>query len=287
MPQSMTAFARSSDQNDQGIATWEIRIVNHRYFDCSIKLPEAFRKLEANIRSRLQKTLERGRIECFLRFKSFSKGGADFVLNEDLIKKLVTAVREIKGYLPMSTIDPMKILTWPQVMQAAEEDLGESQEMILNIFEKSLVELIETREREGKALAKLISDRIKGILEIVAKVKTKMPQVLSEQREKIIKRLEEVAENLDQSRLEQEMVYFSQKVDVSEEVDRLETHAEEVIRLLNEEGSIGKKLDFLMQELNREANTLASKSADIEITQAALELKVLIEQMREQVQNIV
>ena len=208
-------------------------------------------------------------------------------LNTALVKKIIDAVQEIKSYLPMSTIDPMKILSWPQVLQVVEEDSKIAQEMVLALFEKTLAELIATRVREGVVLSKLIKDRLQEMSAIIFRVKSKMPQVLADQRLRIVKRLEEVLANIDQTRLEQELVYFAQKVDVSEEIDRLEAHITEVIRVIAEGGSAGKRLDFLMQELNREANTLASKSVDIEVTQLAVELKVLIEQMREQVQNIV
>jgi len=283
----MTAFARCSDQDTWGMATWEIRIVNHRYLDCALKMPDAFRSLEANIRLQLQQQLHRGRVECMLRFNHGDQGGLNLSLNTVLVKKLLEVVSEVKSYLPMSTVDPMKILSWPHVLQAAEEDLTAAQEVILQLFEKTLVELIATREREGMVLSRLIKDRLQEMLIIISRVKNKIPQVLVDQRLRVIKRLEEALVSLDKSRLEQEMVYFVQKVDITEEIDRLEAHIQEVVRVLDSGGAAGKRLDFLMQELNREANTLASKSVDIEITQSAVELKVLIEQMREQVQNIV
>jgi len=187
----------------------------------------------------------------------------------------------------MSSIDPMKILSWPHVLQTVEEDLIQAEENILQIFDKAVVELVATRQREGVAIAEVMKEKLMAMLEIVAKVKIKIPQMLDAFRQKIVKRLEEVTASLDQSRLEQEMVYIAQKVDVTEEIDRLELHIKEVNRILDEGGVVGKRLDFLMQELNRETNTLSSKSMDIETTQAVVDLKVLIEQLREQVQNIV
>lgn len=283
----MTTFARCSDQDTWGMATWEIRIVNHRYFDCSLKIPDAFRSLDANIRLQLQQQLHRGRVDCMLKFDHGDQGGLNLSLNTALVKKLLEVVSEVRSYLPMATVDPMKILSWPHVLQTTEEDLTIAQEVILRLFEKTLVELIATREREGMVLSKLIKDRLQEMLTIISKIKNKIPQVLADQRLRVVKRLEEALASLDQSRLEQEMVYFVQKVDITEEIDRLGAHIQEVTRVLDNGGPAGKRLDFLMQELNREANTLASKSVDIEITQAAVELKVLIEQMREQVQNIV
>lgn len=288
MIQSMTAFARLSDQHPWGMITWEIRVVNHRYLDCSLKIPEAFRSHETTVRLQLQQQLHRGRVECALRFNRESQGEQHLVLNTALIKKLSVALDEVKTYLPTTAvIDPIKILSWPQVLQNPDEDLSVAQTAVLQLFEKTLEELVATRRREGAVLAKLTQEKLQEMLVLITKVKSKIPQVLLEQRSKILKRLEEIMANLDQARFEQEMVYFAQKIDVTEEIERLEAHTKEVLRILDSGGFAGKRLDFLMQELNREANTLGSKSVAIETTQTAIELKVLIEQMREQVQNIV
>lgn len=287
MIQSMTAFTRISDQGDWGSATLEIKAVNHRYFDCVFKVPEAFRQLESDIKLRMQKKLGRGRVECSLKFNRDGQSGSNFVVNQELVKKIMDAVGEVKSFLPISQIDPMKILSWPQVLQTAEEDFTPAQEKIMQMFESALSDLIATREREGAALAEIMKGKLQEMLSIVGKVKEKMPQIMDNHRQKIVKKLEEVTSSLDQTRLEQEMVYAAQKIDIAEEIERLETHIKEVIRILGEGGTAGKRLDFLMQELNREANTLSSKSIDIETTQYAVDLKVFIEQMREQVQNIV
>lgn len=288
MIQSMTTFARFSDQGAWGMATWEIRAVNHRYFDCAIKMPEVLRQLETNIRLRLQQQLHRGRIECMLKFQPGEQSGLNLMLNTSLVKKLANAIGEVKSYVPtIPAVDPMKILAWPQVLQIVEEDVEAVQKIILQLFEKTLADLIAAREREGVMLAKIMQDKLREVLVIASKVKNKIPLVLANQRTKIMQRLEEIKSELDQARLEQEMVYIAQRMDVAEELDRLEMHSKEVGRILVVGGNVGKRLDFLMQELNREANTLASKSVDVEVTQAAVELKVLIEQMREQVQNIV
>lgn len=288
MIQSMTTFARFSDQGAFGMATWEIRVVNHRYFDCSIKMPEILRSLETNIRLRLQQQLHRGRVECALRFQPGEQSGLSLMLNTSLVKKLAEAIGEIKNYMPTTpTVDPIKILTWPQVLQVVEEDIEAVHKVILQLFEKTLADLVVAREREGMALAEIMQNKLREVLAIASKVKIKIPLVLANQRAKIMQRLDEIKGGLDQARLEQEMVYIAQRMDVAEELDRLETHSKEIERILISGGNVGKRLDFLMQELNREANTLASKSVDVEITQAAVELKVLIEQMREQVQNIV
>ncbi|EKE01013.1 MAG: hypothetical protein ACD_21C00242G0001 [uncultured bacterium] len=288
MIHSMTTFARFSDQGDWGMATWEIRAVNHRYFDCTIKMPEILRSLETNIRLQLQQQLHRGRIECMLRFQPGEQSGLNLMLNTSLVKKLADAIGEVKTFLPTAPeVDPMKILSWPQVLQTVEADAESVHKIILQLFEKTLVDLIAAREREGAALAEIIKNKLQEVLIIAGKVKNKIPQVLADQRAKIVARLEEIKSGLDQARLEQEMVYLAQRIDVAEELDRLETHCKEIKRILTTGGNVGKRLDFLMQELNREANTLSSKSVDVEVTQAAVVLKVLIEQMREQVQNIV
>lgn len=288
MIQSMTTFARFTDQGDWGMATWEIRAVNHRYFDCTIKMPEILRELETNIRLQLQQQLHRGRVECFLRFQPSERSNLNLVLNNDLVKKLSETINEIKKQMPnAASVDPIKILAWPQVLQVVEENIEGVQEKVLQLFGKTLKDLVATREREGSALAAIIKNKIQEVLIIVEKIKDKVPKILANQRAKIMKRLEEIKSELDQSRFEQEMVYFAERFDITEELDRITTHCKEIERILNTSGSVGKRLDFLMQELNREANTLTAKSSDIEVTQGAVELKVLIEQIREQVQNIV
>lgn len=285
---SMTTFARFSDQGAWGMATWEIRAVNHRYFDCTIKMPEVLRSFEANIRLRLQQQLHRGRVECLLKFQPGEQSGLNLILNGSLVKKIVGAIEEVKQYVPINpTIDPMKILAWPQVLQVVEEDIAMVQKVILQLFDRTLQDLVATRKREGAVLAEIMQDKLREILTIANQIKIRIPGVLASQRAKIVARLEEIKAGLDQARLEQEMVYMAQKIDIAEELDRLVTHGHELDRVLITGGNVGKRLDFLMQELNREANTLASKSVDAAITQAVIELKVLIEQMREQVQNIV
>jgi uncharacterized protein (TIGR00255 family) len=284
---SMTSFARSTDQTAWGIVSWEMRVVNYRYFDCALKMPDSFKFLESKIRVALQQQLQRGRVECVLKFNRELQGATNLVLDLNLVKKLIDVIREVKSYLPMANVDPMKILSWPQVLQKVEEDPTPIQELVLNLFNKTLVELIATREREGEALAEVIKNKIQAVATIISHIKAKIPNILKEYRAKIVKKLEEVSSSFDQSRLEQELVYFTQRIDITEELERLEAHGQEVARVLNNGGVVGKRLDFLMQELNREANTLAAKTTDIVVTQAAVELKILIEQMREQIQNLV
>ncbi len=287
MIQSMTAFARTTGQNDSITATWEIRIVNHRYFDCSFKLPEKLRHLELPLRQKLQHALQRGKVECLLKISTLPDTSQNFVLNEQLIEKLMVAVNNIKNYTPTTNLNPLQILSWPQVLQTTELDLESSQPLLDTLFSQLLEETTVTRGREGNLLAQLIKDRLEQILAMVTNLKNLVSQITAKQRAKLEKHLGEIAINFDQSRLEQEMVYFIQKIDVTEELDRLAVHTQEALRILNQGGVMGKKLDFLMQELHREANTLAAKSNDLEVTQITVDLKVLIEQMREQIQNIV
>lgn len=285
---SMTAYAILSEQGDFGMATWEIRSINHRYLDCSIKTPEIFRQLESEVRLLVQQELHRGRVECSLRFQPGEQSGLDWSLNTSLVKKLLAAADTVKSYMAdVQAIDPVKILSWPQVLQTVEGDLQPVQATVLELFKKTLAELNAARAREGEALKKFITDKLHEVLVITAKVKQQSPRIVSDYRAKIKERLAEVKAELDQSRFEQEMVLFAQKVDVNEELERLETHAKEMLRVLHKGGNTGKRLDFLLQEVNRESNTLASKSVDAEITGHAVDLKVLIEQMREQVQNLV
>lgn len=288
MTHSMTAFARVSDQGDWGMATWEIRSVNHRYFECSFRLPEIMRNLEITLRPLMQQQLNRGKIECNLRFIPGEQSGLDLTLNLALVKKLTQAVTAVKECLPTAAaIDPLKILAWPQVLQTTEENVSVVTQKIQDLFKRALDEIIAARSREGAALQQIILTKLQQLPPIIEQVKQQLPQILANQRQKLLERLQEIRSEVDPQRLEQEMVILAQRMDVAEELERLATHAREIQRVLTSNGNIGKRLDFLMQELNREANTLASKSIAISTTNSAVSLKVLIEEMREQIQNIV
>ena len=284
---SMTAYSRVSAQSNWGMVTWEIRTVNHRYFDCIIKIPDFLRPLESKIRQKLQQDLQRGRVECALNFQP-GEQGVNLKLNVELLKKLTTAITEAEKYLPLPlTVDPMQVLAWPQILEVVEVDQESIQEPIWQLFTKTLAELLTVRGREGLVLKEVIERNLQRVLAIVDSITSKVTQVFTRQREKIVQRLAEIKKDLDQSRLEQEMVYLAQRLDITEELARLAAHSKEAQRVLAMGGCVGKRLDFLCQELHREANTLAAKSLDVTITQAVVELKVLIEQMREQMQNIV
>lgn len=283
---SMTAFARSSSECTHGRFTWEIRSVNHRYLEPHFRLPDAFRDLEPHLRERLKKQLGRGKVECALRFQPL-QGDARLTVNTDLVEQLNHAADLVHSVIgPGNALDALQILQWPGVLNSEEVDGKALQKAALDAFDNSLATLKETRAREGADLADMISSRLNKMSDIVAIVAEQMPAALAAQRQQLQSKLDELSGQLDNDRLEQEMVMLAQKADVAEELDRLHTHINEVKRILSSNEPIGRRLDFMMQELNREANTLSSKSLTAAITQHAVDLKVLIEQMREQVQNI-
>lgn len=283
---SMTAFARTDLQTDTGSFTWEIRSVNSRYLELHFRLPETLRAVESQVREVLRKSLNRGKVECSLKFtpQVLSQG---MNVNETLVSQLNAAADHVHSIIgPGNALDALEILKWPGVLMQPALDSQAIEQDAMQAFEVTLTQLIEMREREGAALAQFISQRIDGIAEQVAKVKALLPQILQAQREALLNKLADLKQQVDPDRFEQEMVIVLQKADVDEELDRLDAHLDEVARILKHKGAVGRRLDFMMQELNREANTLSSKSISHLTTQIAVELKVLIEQMREQVQNI-
>ena len=287
MVYSMTAFSRQQVESEWGSLIWEIRSVNHRYLEPSVRLPENFRSLENLVRKKLREELSRGKVECQLRFQMLETKQVDWQLNYDLISRLTKANSEINeqtgGDYLLSSLD---ILKWPGVIsdKSLNEDIFKKE--ALELFGKTLNDLIETRKREGEALKGMLCKRIESIQSIVNSIRSKMPSIITKQKENLLLRLEELKAEFEPTRLEQEIAILAQKADVDEELDRLDSHLQEVKRVIDSSGQIGRRLDFLMQELNREANTLSSKSIVIYTTQGAIELKVLIEQMREQIQNI-
>lgn len=287
MIQSMTAFARAQGQGHWGSAVCELRSINHRYLELLVRLPENLHELEAPIRERLRQYVKRGKVECHLRYQPGDVAGTELTINNQLAKKLVNANESIAKLLKNpSSIDTMKILQWPGVLQIAELDLEKIQDEVLKLLEKGLEDLVATRAREGEELKQLFLQRLENMKTELAKVRQRMPEILNNQRERLTKRFSDAKLEMDNARLEQEIVLFSQKADVTEELDRLDAHISEVRHVLKQGGVVGRRLDFLMQELNREANTLGAKSVDVDTTRASVELKVLIEQVREQVQNV-
>lgn len=286
MVHSMTAFARSEQAGPHGTLSWEIRSVNHRYLEPHLRLPEAFRDLEGPVRDALRKGLSRGKVECTLRFAE-EKAGSRLQVDTERARQLIEAAQSVAELIDQSApISPLDVLAWPGVLGAESADPQALNQSALKLFHMTLEQLRQGRQREGEELARLIDERLEGILEQVATLREQVPQMLAAQRQKILDRCSEMQLEIDPQRLEQEMVLLAQKSDVAEELDRLSTHVGEVKRVLGAGGAAGRRLDFLMQELNREANTLGSKAFDPRSTQAAINLKVLIEQMREQVQNI-
>ncbi|RYY73828.1 MAG: YicC family protein [Gammaproteobacteria bacterium] len=288
MPRSMTGFARREAKLSWGTAVWEIRSVNHRYLEPSFRLPEDFREIEPHLRDAMRKSLQRGKVEASLSIQWEHEAEAELGINLSRVSQLAKAATQINDLLGKAAapLSALEILKWPGVMQKQELDREAMQSAVLKVFDEALLGLIEHRSREGAELEQLILQRLDAVSAQVVKVRARMPEILAAQREKLQTKLAALQIDLDPERLEQEIVLLAQKADVDEELDRLDTHVIEVKRSLKQTDSLGRRLDFLMQELNREANTLSSKSIVSDTTQAAVELKVLIEQMREQVQNI-
>ncbi len=286
MTHSMTAFTRQEAQYPWGSLSWEIRSVNQRFLEPHFRLPETLKALETAIRELQRKQLNRGKVESVLRFQP-AQANEQFSINEKLIKQLAGAAETISGHLQNpAQVNPLELMQWPGVLQNEEIDPEEIKKAALDLYKQGLKDLIKARAREGEELANLIVQRLDGIDAIVKQVRDVLPSILERQRQQIIDKLDSIKEELDPARVEQEIVILANKTDVAEELDRLDTHVNEVRRILKKKDPVGRRLDFLMQELNREANTLASKSIVTETTQCAVELKVLIEQMREQIQNI-
>ena len=287
MTLSMTAFSRQQQEQEWGSLTWEIRSVNHRYLETSVRLPESLRALENGVREAVRKRLTRGKVECALRFQPEAKVSSDLHLNTKLIQQLVQANNEIEKITGTSiSLNNMEVLRWPGVIEEQDFDKTSIEKQALSLFSAALDDLVATREREGAELQGFIKQRIDSVREIVISIRNKMPEILAKQKQNILDRLADLQAELEPTRLEQEVSLLTQKADVEEELDRLDSHLNEVERVLGTKGQKGRRLDFLMQELNREANTLSSKAIVVETTLNAVELKVLIEQMREQIQNV-
>ena len=294
MTASMTAFSRQQLEQDWGSLTWEIRSVNHRYLETSIRLPDTLRGLENATREAVRKRLSRGKVECQLRYQATESAESDLQIDRDLVRKLIDANRQIEQMIGTSTsvsasvnkVNSSDLLHWPGVIQEQVIDTGTLEKESLDLFNKALDDLVANREREGEALVGFLLQRVESIREIVVTIRDGMPAILAAQRKSLLGRVQELKVELEPARLEQEVVLHAQKADVDEELDRLDSHVKEVERVIKTSGQKGRRLDFLMQELNREANTLSSKSIVVNTTMSAVELKVLIEQMREQIQNI-
>lgn len=285
MISSMTAFSRIEKSGAWGSAAWELRSVNHRFLEMSVRLPEELRALEPAVRERIAARIGRGKLDCSLRRDAGA--GVQRVPRVDL--ELAAAVVAAAGSLPLrdpAPINPLELLRWPGVLDAPPADAGAHGAALLELLDEALAGLVETRRREGAKIRQLIEERCAAARTLVTALRPQVPALVAALRERLRQRARELAVELDPDRLEQEILLLSQRLDVDEELDRMNTHIEEVSRVLQQREPVGRRLDFLMQELNREANTLGSKAGSMELTGAAVELKVLIEQMREQVQNV-
>lgn len=286
MPQSMTAFARVTLQQEWGTVTWEIRSVNQRYLEPNFRIPETLRELEMPLREHLRKQLSRGKLDCNLQI-NLNRETAGVSVNTEKAQQYLEAALEVAALMANpSNLSPMDIIDRPGVIEEREIDAELLKSSSLDVFKQTVEQLKENRGVEGNKLADMILQRVAGIREQTAKVRKILPEILSAQKQRLKDKIAELALTLDEDRLEQEIVIIAQKADVDEELDRLEAHLGEIEQVLKRKEPIGRRLDFLMQELNREANTLSSKSIALDTTQSAVELKVLIEQMREQIQNI-
>lgn len=283
---SMTAFARLEVKKNWGNAVWEMRSVNQRYWENFFRLPEQFRGLENALREKLRQHLTRGKIECCLRIEAQKQTNGELNLNKQLASQVIQSLQWLKTQAGEGEINLTEVLRYPGVVEAQEQDLDAISQDLLTAFDELLQDFIAMRAREGEKLQAIIQQRLEAIAVEANKVRSQMPMVLQWQRERLLQRFEEAQLSFDPQRLEQEMILLAQRVDVAEELDRLQMHVKETMNILQKGGAVGRKLDFMMQELNRESNTLASKSINADITASAVELKVLIEQMREQIQNL-
>jgi len=287
MLHSMTGFARESAETAIGTLTWEIRAVNHRYLDVQFKLPEDLRPKEQVFRQQASSSLGRGKVECALYFRRAFEQGNEMQIDTDLVELIRHRISDLTAKLSnVAAVNPIDILRWPGVVQQTELDVEPLFKEAGALLDKSLAAIDEMRSSEGARIADMLESRCAEIEAIAKTVRARMPEVLDAVRAKQKERIANLDVTADPARLEVELALLATKIDVDEELDRLESHLVEIRDALKDKKPVGRRLDFLMQELNREANTLGSKSADTETTKAAVDLKVLIEQMREQIQNV-
>ncbi|NOQ78867.1 MAG: YicC family protein [Gammaproteobacteria bacterium] len=287
MVKSMTAYARREEKSPFGAMTIELRSVNHRFLEMNIKMPEELRALEIKLRERIKEKLKRGKLDLVMRLHLQQTDNQSIAFNHDLAEQIAKTLHDIDKLIynaaPVNAVD---ILNWPGVMDRQDIELDEIKESLFLLLDKTLEELLDGKKREGNALEQMITQRVSEMRKLVSMIRKQMPQLLQHQRTRLEEKLQTLKAEMDNDRLEQEMVYIAQKADVAEELDRLDTHLDEISRTMDSDEAIGRRLDFLMQELNREANTLGSKSIAKLMTQASVDMKVLIEQMREQIQNV-
>ena len=287
MVASMTGYARESVEAPWGSATWEVRSVNHRFLDVSVRVPEDLRLLENTARERVQGRLRRGKVDCTLRLELRPGAGEGLTVDEPLLQELLQAMREVEASQPsLHAPTALDLLRWPGVLDAGTPAIEDISPVLVDALERAIVTLADMRAGEGAVLAEGLATRCGQAADLVARLRERIPDIIAEQTARLRQRIDELATDADPGRIEQEIALLASRMDVAEEMDRLEAHIAEVTRTLGKNEPIGRRLDFLLQEMNREANTIGSKSAHVDSTGVSIELKVLIEQMREQVQNI-
>ncbi|WP_006788098.1 YicC/YloC family endoribonuclease [Thiorhodospira sibirica] len=287
MTHSMTGYARCESSGTYGTLSWELKSLNHRFLDLSLRLPEALRCLEGSVRESLQATLSRGKIEATLRYRPNSAQSVQLEINKGLAQGLIAACREAEGMLSNSArITPLDFLAWPGLVSTSDTLPEAASQAALQLLHDSLQALNANRADEGRRLASLVLERCESLSHWVGVVRQRRPVVLEALRTRLQQRIAELTLSLDATRLEQEIALQAQRLDVAEELDRLDAHILEMRKVFARTEAIGRRLDFLTQEMHREANTLSAKANDLETTQATVEMKVLIEQIREQIQNI-
>jgi len=288
MIRSMTGFARRERQGPWGTLACEIRSVNHRYLELSLRLPEDLRGLEGDARQTVSAALRRGKVDVGVYLRGQPAQTGTLEINRALVDQLARTARDVAGMTDSSlaAVSPLDLLRWPGVIREPEKDLQPVQAVALELLHETVRELNESRAREGGRLREMLLGRCQSLAQTVAQLRERLPEIAARIRERVGERVAQLGGSVDPARLEQELVLLAYKMDFAEELDRLGSHVTETLQILDAREPAGRRLDFLMQEFNREANTLSSKSQDADTTRAAVDMKVLIEQMREQVQNI-
>ncbi len=286
MIRSMTGFARRERQYPWGLLAWELRTVNHRYLEVGCRLPEEFRAAEADFRQAISSAVRRGKVECSLHFRPAAVAGV-LEIDAEVLAALMQRVQKIAAQAgPAARIEVLDLLRWPGVVRDQTRESAALVAAAQTLLGEALIDLTRFRDSEGSRLRETLEQRCAGLMEFTSRVADRLPEVRARMRAKLLDRVAQLTADVDHDRLEQELAILAQRLDVDEELDRLRGHVAEVRKAFAGQEPAGRRLDFLMQELNREANTLSSKSQDLDTTRAAVDMKVLIEQMREQVQNI-
>jgi uncharacterized protein (TIGR00255 family) len=283
---SMTGFARRELAGPFGTLTCELRSVNHRYLEPGFRLPEELRPLESDLRQLLAKHLKRGKVDCTVHLRGSQASERELRVDPATLGRLAAALKQVADIVPGAAVDAIEVLRWPGVIEAAGADTDALLGAGRTVFQQTLDDLSAMRLREGQRLGELIEQRCAVLLGLVEQIRARLPEIQTRVRTRLNERIAELATTVDRERIEQEVVLQLQRIDVAEELDRLGGHIQETRRVMTGSEAAGRRLDFLMQELNREANTLASKSQDLDTTRITVDMKVLIEQMREQVQNV-